>query len=114
MKKFTRIVALSALLTAPLALAVPAFAESPSRSEVVKYNDLDLSSAAGAETLYSRLKVATWRVCRDVVSSSGLPAMMDRSACQAELLETAVKDVNQPALTALHLGKAASALTASR
>jgi UrcA family protein len=114
MKNFTRIVALGAILTTPLALAVPAFAEAPSRSEVVKYNDLDLATAAGAETLYSRLKVATWRVCRDVVSSSGLPAMMDRSACQAELLETAVKDVNLAALTALHQGKAASALTAAR
>ncbi|MET0291976.1 MAG: UrcA family protein [Steroidobacteraceae bacterium] len=115
MNKFIRIVALGAILATPLAVTVPAFAGATvDRSEVVKYNDLNLTTSAGAETLYSRLKVATWRVCRDVVTSAGLPGMMERTNCMTDLLDSAVKDVNKPTLTALHEGKSGSALTAAR
>jgi UrcA family protein len=116
MKNSTRFLALGALLTTTLALTVPATAagrDVRDRSEVVKYNDLNLSTTSGAQQLYTRLKVASSRVCRDVVTSSGLPALIDRAQCAAELLDTAVKDVNKPVLTALHQGRPVD-LTASR
>lgn len=114
MKQFTRIVALGAILSTPLALSVPAFADTADRAEVVKYADLDLSTPTGAEALYARLKVASWRVCRDTVSNGGLPGMIERSNCVTETLNLAVQDVNRPTLTALHQGKPALDLTASR
>jgi UrcA family protein len=112
MKNLSRIVALGALLSTPLALIVPAHS-ADTRSEVVKYNDLNITSPAGAKALYTRLKVATWRVCRDTVDTSGTSGLLERSNCMTQLLDTAVKDVNKPLVTALHTG-APTDLTASR
>jgi UrcA family protein len=112
MKASIRLLALSALIAAsPLALA----GTSPEdvRSEVVKYNDLNIHTPAGAATLYTRLKVASRKVCRDVVTTTGLPGMIERGRCAGTLLDSAVAQAGLPTLTALHQGRAAD-LTASR
>jgi UrcA family protein len=115
MKSSTRILALCALLGLPLAFTVPAVAADGEFTEVVKYNDLNLATADGALALYARLKAASRRVCRDIVLGSGAPAMLERSNCVTRLIDTAVRDVNRPVLTALHQGRVRPAsLTASR
>ena len=112
MKISIRILALGAILTSPLALAMPSVVDG-SPAQVVKYNDLNLQTTAGAQQLYARLKTASWRVCREVVSTAGAPGMIERGQCAADLLDGAVKDVNKPVLTALHQGRPVD-LTASR
>jgi UrcA family protein len=113
MKQTIRIAAIAATLGTLVAFAVPASAATTARTEVVKYNDLNLTTATGTQELYKRLQIAAWRVCRDVVSSGGAASLLERTSCVRELVETAVKDVNKPTLTALHQGKAMD-LTASR
>jgi UrcA family protein len=54
------------LLAAPLALAgvaAPAFAEDDVRSVVVRYDDLNLTSASGRDRLIQRVKNAVEIVC---------------------------------------------------
>jgi UrcA family protein len=111
MKTFIRIVALGALASVPLASAMPA-AAAETHSIVVKYNDLDPASPTGAKTLYQRLSVAAWRVCRDL-HSGGTPGLIARASCSREALDNAVRSANLPMLTALHQG-ATPDLTASR
>lgn len=112
MKHLTRIAALAALATVPLASSVPAFAADTSPSQVVKYNDLNLTTPEGAKELYSRLKKASRNVCNDIYSP-GTQNLIDQALCRRDTLDTAVRNVNQPLLTALHRGSNAE-LTASR
>ena len=112
MKNLTRIVALGAVLTTPLAWAMPAMA-GDLHSEVVKYSDLNLTTPAGAKALYSRLRAAASRVCGELDGGMRIVDRRDLIACRAAALESAVQDVNMPQLTALHRGRPAG-LTASR
>ena len=103
MKSITRILALGALVSLPLASAMPAQA-ADSASVVVRFNDLNVASASGAEALYDRLHKAAWRACRDV-TPSGAPGLLSRVSCARDALDSAVQKVNTPLLTALHEGK---------
>jgi len=105
-------IAVSALaLAATLGLTGPAFAKDQSTvaSEVVHYSDLNLSTPAGARALYERIQNASVRVCWHLA-----PAGVLNLRCRMELVGAAVADVNQPALTALHTGKAPDQRTAQR
>jgi len=117
MKHLTRIAALGALLSTSLASTVPAVAGDAATdvaTQVVRYGDLNLADPDGAKTLYSRLKKAARHVCFDTSGAdAGLPGLIAQSRCVDAALDTAVKDVNKPLLTALHRGTP-GALTASR
>lgn len=114
MKTAIRLTAIAAALATSLALSVPASADSEV-SEVVKYDDLNLTTTTGAQTLYKRLKAAAWRVCRESVSLAGTSGMLQQGQCMKTLVESAVHNVNKPELTALHEGTAVDAgMTASR
>ena len=72
--------------------------------EKVNYSDLNVSSTAGAATLYNRLRVAAARVChplnnRDFASQKLL------AACVHKALSDAVNEVNQPALFTIYDAK---------
>jgi UrcA family protein len=110
MKTFKLIAVATALGITSLAYAVPAAAEAREQvlSETVIYSDLDLTTANGAAALYSRLKLAARRVCRNSETRDQV------SACMRTAIDVAVKDVNRPSVTALHEGRAASDLTAQR
>jgi UrcA family protein len=69
----------------------------------VSYADLDISKPAGAKVLYSRIVAAANRVC-------GFDGSMDMATkrwvqvCTDRAIDNAVRDVDSPALSALHPG----------
>ncbi|HTT00443.1 MAG TPA: UrcA family protein, partial [Steroidobacteraceae bacterium] len=102
---------------ATLGLGAPGFAESPTPvvpSAVVSYSDLDLSTSAGIHTLYERIRIAAWQVCRQSVPVRHGPGAIEILKCRDTLTDVAVGRVNKPALTALHTGKKPREITASR
>lgn len=77
---------------------------------VVRFDDLNLASEAGARTLYARLRAAARAVCG---SGTTRDMAMNRQheACYAAALAAAVRHVDAHALTSLHA--APSTATAS-
>jgi len=78
-------------------------ADEPARSIKVSYADLDLSTQAGATTLYNRIRGAARTVC----GYEG-PGFTDKAiwrSCFKDAVGNAVAKVNNPRLTALHQGK---------
>ncbi|MEP7313278.1 MAG: UrcA family protein [Pseudomonadota bacterium] len=105
---------LSLALSVPTQAAPLAGAKLLTRTEVVKYSDLNLATPAGAAILYSRIRTAVHRVCRDIIPTESANSRFERRSCVKDLTDTAVKDVARPTLTALHEGGATSDLTAQR
>lgn len=64
-------------------------------TRTVRIADLDLSTAAGVQTLYGRIKEATRIVCRHELSRL-------EHECRARAIENAVKDVGSPLLASMH------------
>ena len=64
-------------------------------TKVVRFKDLDLATAAGAETLYERIAAAARIVCR------GAPYAAVRS-CRTRAVEDAVRTIGSPLLTSIH------------
>lgn len=75
-------------------LAAPIRA-SEAATRVVRFKDLDLSTAVGAETLYERITAAARIVCRSA------PYTQARE-CRARAVEDAVSAVGSPLLSSLH------------
>ena len=65
-------------------------------TKTVRFGDLDLSSAGGAQELYERIKWAARIVCRDSASYRSM------HACRARAVETAVAGVSSPLLSSVH------------
>lgn len=102
----------TAIVATSLLVASHAFAEEQIRSETVKFQDLNLSTPAGAEALYNRIHAAARRVC----AQSGIwqPAVI---SCVKHAEAAAVGKVNQPLLTTFYRAKTGDqtgALTANR
>jgi UrcA family protein len=85
------------------------WAEAP-RSATVHYADLDLSTNAGATTLYHRIKGAAKGVCGTAGASFAEIAIW--RACVKDAVGNAVSSVNSPLLTALYSGKQPTTVTA--
>jgi UrcA family protein len=89
-------------IVALLGVSATAFAVGPIAlaekvvTQKVRVADLDLSTAAGADTLYSRIKGAARVVCRDERSYKL------ESACQARAIDNAVMAVGSPLLASVH------------
>jgi UrcA family protein len=83
--------------------ASPTLADEATRSIKVSYADLDLSTQAGAATLYSRIRGAARQVC----GYDGMTYLDHTSwkRCFNGAVGDAVAKVNSPRLTALHQGK---------
>jgi UrcA family protein len=69
----------------------------------VSYADLNLSSAAGAKTLYRRINVAANEVCPN--DSRDLALKQIHDSCLQEAVAAAVRDVNAPQLSTLYVAK---------
>lgn len=82
--------------------AEPATSLRINSSIVVDYADLDLNDAAGARTLYARLKMAAKKVCGHRPPPVELQASMAYQDCYDSALTKAVKRVNSKQLYALH------------
>jgi UrcA family protein len=64
-------------------------------TKTVRFNDLDLSTAVGAETLYERISAAARIVCR------GAPLAAVRT-CRSRAVDDAVRTVGSPLLSSIH------------
>jgi len=64
------------------------------RKQVVRFADLDLNRAAGAATLFGRIRAAARDVCEPLK-----PEWLASHQCMDLALARAVADVNAPALT---------------
>jgi UrcA family protein len=100
----TIIIATFSAMAPSLAAVCTAADSTGAPQEVVKYADLNLSSAPGAEALYSRIRSAAGRVCGRV-DNRDLVSMPLWSNCVHKAIGDAVAKVNQPALTALYNAK---------
>jgi UrcA family protein len=82
--------------------ATPALASDPA-SIKVGYSDLNLTTVAGAQTLYKRIKGAARTVCgyegRNLTDESAW------NSCYRGAIADAVAKVNSPLLTAVHTGR---------
>ena len=63
-------------------------------TKVVRFKDLDLSTAEGAQTLYERITLAARIVCRD--------AGHEVRECRARAVDDAVRAVGRPLLSSVH------------
>jgi UrcA family protein len=64
-------------------------------TKTVRFGDLDISTAIGAEKLYERIAAAARIVCR------GAPHAAVR-ACRARAVDDAVRTVGSPLLSSIH------------
>jgi UrcA family protein len=67
----------------------------------VSYADLDVTTQAGATTLYARIRGAAEAVCRPL-EGKRLSERAQWKACYEHAVAEAVQTVNRPALTALY------------
>jgi UrcA family protein len=90
MKQTLKIIAFSALATAAVIKAVPAFAESvPAQNvSIVHTSDLDLNSKSGRAALDHRLVTAAFEVC-GTASDVDLAGKNKARACRVEVLAKA-------------------------
>ena len=112
MKRSFYIALVSALLTAGLIQAAPAFAQTADANvSIVRTADLDLASKAGKRTLDRRLVEASRTVCGQVTDVD--PAgKNDARACRADTLAKA--RLHSAAVLAASNAGATIAVTASR
>jgi len=90
-----------------------AFAGSPSasgsssegRAIDVDYSDLDLNTLEGAQTLYRRLRSASYNVCGIAPDAREIARKKLHDACTAKVMTAAVDKVDARTLTALHRSK---------
>jgi UrcA family protein len=73
-------------------------------SITVSFRDLDLSSIAGATTLYHRIQSAARQVC-GYAPGADLIERTAWQACYRNATADAVHKVNNPLLTAVHAGR---------
>ena len=99
---------ITALVVIGLALPLAALAGTPSQIDTasvkVAYDDLDISSDAGARVLYVRLQHASERVCGvgSILEKGSLSATHGARECYLETLDEAVTEIDSDALTSVH------------
>ena len=100
----------AALTLAAFAAVAPTNASNVSdgvRSLDVTYSDLNLGSRAGAEALLRRIKAAASQVCGGGLRGSTMRDVRENRTyrvCVRTAIDGAVRQVNAPLVTALHLG----------
>ncbi len=71
-------------------------------SEVVRFEDLDISNYSGARTLLSRIDSAAKTVCAPQAEAVNLGDNADYRDCMYDAVSRAVSDVDAPTLTDLY------------
>lgn len=98
------------LATTLIGFSAAAFADRVGQLEgtpkiVVDYGDLDISNPAGLELLYTRIENAAMNVCGYDRLPKELARQRRPAACYTAAVDDAIRQVNQPQLTALHRAK---------
>lgn len=92
------------LLVPELAPAIAA-EEGTIPAQTVKYDDLNLATRQGAQTLYRRITAAAYEVCLMHNQDDGaLKAEVARRLCVRNATQEAVAKIGNPLLTAIHEG----------
>jgi len=113
-KTANRMPVAAALLACVWAIST-AVAGEKVRSETVKFQDLDVSTSEGVQTLYGRIHAAAWRVC--TTASSDPVIRIGARDCARNAEVKAIATLNLPQLTAFYRmksGNNAQPLSASR
>jgi UrcA family protein len=84
--------------------AVCSAAEADVPQTIVKFGDLDLSTAGGAAALFNRIRAASEGVCSPL-DHGGVASKFRRQQCVQQAIQGAVAKVNQPALSAAYAAK---------
>src|SRR5215831_2213807 len=93
----------TAMLLACVWAASPALAEEAQKSQTVKFQDLDVNTREGVQTLYRRIHAAAWHVC---LTTSTDPIYQEVARdCAKKAEAKAIETVNLPQLTALYRTK---------
>jgi len=91
----------TAVLLACVWVVPSAFADEEVHSETVKFQDLNVDTPEGAQTLYARIHAAARRVCADTD-----PVMQPGTiACARNAEAKAIQKLSLPQLTAYYRGK---------
>jgi UrcA family protein len=100
-------VTIFAALTSSIATVSLASDSSDALQATVKFGDLNVSSTAGATTLYTRIRIAAEAVCRPFqpLNNADLAARSVFAACVHKAMSNAVSDVDQPTLSAIYNAK---------
>jgi UrcA family protein len=78
-------------------------AEQDPPTKTVRFNDLDISTPAGAKVLYRRIQAAAREVCQQPMSTD-LHLVGAERVCRDKAIDNAVRSVNAAALTQLRFG----------
>lgn len=104
MKTLMILTAIAAVTAAPAPALAGERPPFPSDTVVmhltVKFSDLDISRAAGADALISRLRNASRKVCGDFPNLADTDATRRHKRCMVQATDAAVKQVNAPLVTA--------------
>lgn len=99
MNKLTGLLLLSAFGLTMNALPATAADDIVTKSQVVRFGDLNLATNEGAQTLYQRIKLAARQVCDGADDRFG---HSEYRKCMNKAVDDAVAKVNRPTLQALH------------
>jgi UrcA family protein len=103
LSQFRRSLAVAGAFAA-LTVATTSFAAAPSvdpPAVSVRFDDLNLSTTAGVNSLYRRISVAARQVCPDVFARD-LVVVAAGQRCQASAISQAVHKLNNPQLALVH------------
>lgn len=95
-------------LAAAAAFAAPAFAETPAENFAFRFSfdQSQLAAPDGAARVHHQLRIEAARACW--VGAPSVMRFVD-GKCRDQLVETAVKRINNPMLTQVHTGATAVA-----
>jgi len=94
--------AFAALTVTAVSFAAPSSDNVP--TVTVRYDDLNLATAAGVDTLYRRISSAAREVCPDMYSRD-LKIVAASAHCRADAVAQAVHAVNNPQLALVHAAR---------
>jgi UrcA family protein len=103
----TTVVSKLTLAVVSVVASVGAFAATPTvatSSVSVRYDDLNLSTTEGVNSLYHRISSAARQVCPGVYSRD-LYIVAAAQRCEANAVSKAVSEVNNPHLAMVHASR---------
>jgi UrcA family protein len=96
--------AFAAIAIAPVSFAATQNSDVPSIK--VRYNDLNLTTSAGVDALYTRIARAANAVC-PIADIRDLAAVSYAKQCQVQAIARAVQEVNNTKLAVVHAARVA-------
>jgi UrcA family protein len=107
MKSFTKIT--STVAAAAMLVAVSGVVHAQegdfdrAQAQTVRASDLDLTSVAGAETLYQRIRSAAISACRADAAAWDVKRVLHRKQCVESAVDQTVSRLDVPLLSAMHV-----------